>query len=225
MCALLLLAACADVPTSAPSDADGFAAKKGGGPPPSTFPVTDVLPTPSGADGLFSDGLGSYPSIIDAQGTTSVSAQCSEGRTLAPQLPASWENAVTSGTRKYCDTKLDLNQLTACPDGTSCVLGTAGHDVTTHYALDVNYYFYVTAPKPNGHGTIQTEYDIVWTDVTYSVSRWAGAVPNGTACAWNVVGNTAEFWTGNPTNESRVGVNQPMALNVTVSRTDAACSP
>jgi hypothetical protein len=191
---------------------------------PGTFPVTDVLPAYSVSDGLFGDGQ-TYLETMDTQGTTSLTAQCSENRKMVLRLPASWADEVVSGTPTYCDTKLDLNQLTACPDGTSCPLGTNGHDVTTHYALDVNYYFYVTSPKPKGRGTIQTEYDVVWIDVTYSVTGWAGGVANGTACAWHVVGSTAEFWTGNPTDESKVGENAPMELDVTVTRTDATCSP
>lgn len=186
---------------------------------PGTFPVTDVVPTPTGADGLFADGGGAYPETMGNDGNTSLSAQCSQNRNMVIQLPASWAALVTPGSQRHCDTKLDLNQLIACPTGTSCPLGTTGHDITTHYALDVNYYFYVSVPKKKG--VSQIEYDVVWTDVTYSVTRWAGA----TACAWQVVGSTAEFWTGNPTDESRVGGNEAMALNVTVSRTDGPCGP
>jgi hypothetical protein len=220
--ALSIVAACNEVPTAAP-DNPGLDLKRGGPAPPSTFYVTDALPTYTVSDGLFSDGQ-VYLETMDAQGTTSLTAQCSDNRNMDLRLPAIWAAAVVSGTPRYCDTKLDLNQLTACPDGTSCALGTNGHDATTHYALDVNYYFYVSTPKPKGNGTIQTEYDVVWIDVTYSVSRWAGGVANGTACEWDVVGGTAEFWTGNPTDESRVGVDQPMELNVTVSRTDGDCA-
>jgi hypothetical protein len=222
-----LVAGCTEPPTTT-QDIAGPSYAKGGKPPapPSTFPVATTVPVPTAADGLFADGGGAYPGTMDAQGTTFLSANCNQGRSIVLQLPTSWAAQVTSGTQRHCDTKLDLNELTACPDGTSCSLGTTGHDATTHYAADVNYYFYVDVPKPKGKGVVTTEYDVVWTDVTYSVTRWAGGNANTTACDWHVVGSTAEFWTGNPTDETKISDdNESMALDVMVSRTDGACAP
>jgi hypothetical protein len=190
---------------------------------PQEDPATYVLPDSTAAAGLYHAGNPVYPTTITADGTTSLWVECP--RRIALRLPDAWAASLPAPASQHCRGRLDLNTLGPCPDGTSCPLGTAGHDPAGHYGPDINYYFLLTVPKPKGKGSILVEYDIVWTDVTYRVTRWAQGVANETACEWRITGNIAELWTGSPSDESRLSTNAPVALDVSVTSGSAACSP
>ena len=197
---------------------------------PQDLPVASLLPAPTGAPGVFSDGLGPYLQGMSPEGQLNLAMQCDQTRVLALVLPPSWTSQVVSGTTNNCQGGtngfhgLDLDFLVACPDGTSCPLGQP-HVQGTSFGPEVRYYFNVTAPKPRGKGTVTYWYDVVWLDAVYRVTRWAGGVPNSTACEWQVNGSNADFWVG-LTDAVRLdgGVPRSMLLDVKVARTDALCA-
>jgi hypothetical protein len=200
---------------------------------PSQWPATGMLPVPSGADGLFADGQSSYPLAMSADGGVRVQGMCDQGRALVIDLPSAWAGLVAAGTAYHCagggggwGALMGL-KLVACPDGTSCPLGSTGHDPSLiGFQNDLRYFWWVTAPRPKGKGTVDYGYNVVWTNGSYRVTRWAGGNVNGTACEWQVAGSRAEFWRGPPSDLLRLdGGVLPMALDVVVQRTDDACVP
>ncbi len=200
---------------------------------PQDLPATADIPVPTAEDGFFSDGGGTYLESMNADLTMRVMAYCAMGRLFDLVLPAEWSALVPAGATAHCtspfneDTHSALMGLRfgACPDGTSCPMGTTGHDPTAiSFSPDLRYVWRVDVPRPRGKGTgVLHFYNVVWIDGTYRVTRWAGGIANGTPCAWQLNGSTAEFWRSTPS-LLRLEVNRPMELDVAIARGDAVCT-
>jgi len=59
---------------------------------------------------------------------------------------------------------------------------------------------------------------VVWSDAAFGVLSRA---LDGTPCRWHIVGGTARLWR---TPDTALDTDRPVALNVTVTRTDGVCA-
>ncbi|MFQ5890336.1 MAG: hypothetical protein ACE5JR_09830 [Gemmatimonadota bacterium] len=186
--------------------------------------TTFDLPISSGSDGLFSDGGGPFIDEFDPD-QMALSVDCPRRFVLV--RPADWP--VVSGDEVHCSgrdgfSRLDLNDLGSrpCADPGGCPIGTTGHDPSSHFGPDLNYYFRVSTGPGKGNFA---SYNVVWTDALFTIDQTENGDPSGTACRWHVWANTAEFWerTGGTDTIVQVDEKRAMALDVIVERQDLNC--
>lgn len=177
-----------------------------------------TLGTSTGADGVYLDGSGSI--TRDLMGHLVVDCP----RTFVLVRPSSW--TIASGTEVHCSgsdgfSRLDLLDLStlSCPDPDGCPIGTTGHDPSGAYGPDLNYYFRVKTGK-GGKGAKFEEYNVVWVDARFTVDQTENGAAGAPPCRWRLWAATAEFWHGT---SSRVGGNEPMALNVVLEKQGVTC--
>jgi hypothetical protein len=185
-----------------------------------TGPTADLPVAVSGSpDGLYADGMGLYEGGIltnpqengGSSGNFNFKAFCDEGRAFDIRLP--WPIGIS--TNCYGSERVNLHfpgllfQNTDCPDP-GCPIGEPPRK-RGGFGPAVNYFVSVSGNDEY--------YNVVWTNATYLVLRRASS---GAPCEWRVRGSLANLHDSG--NLVPVSVGGAVALDVTVTRYDGACS-